>query len=148
MNELVVAIGLSHCGQRTTAEAIESFTKPVLVTHAGCYAVHSHPRNREDRELRAMAERGGVVGMYFMPYLVTSPISPTHENAMLSCCPFPTGHTVAVAPQRRRSGAKPYAAQRSGGGATSSFDLLKRALFHNALNRRDYMFAVVGFIIQ
>ena len=82
MNELGVAVDLSHCGQRTTAEAIEASTKPVLFTHAGCYAVHPHPRNKEERELKAMADRGGVVGIYFMPYLVASPISPTREHVL------------------------------------------------------------------
>jgi membrane dipeptidase len=82
MNELGIAVDLSHCGQRTTAEAIEASTKPVLFTHTGCYAVHPHPRNKEDRELRALADHGGVAGIYFMPYLVASPISPTREHAL------------------------------------------------------------------
>src|SRR5438552_18932339 len=42
-------------------------------------------------------------------------------------------HTPLQLLSSRRSGAEPCTAQRSGGGATSSFDLLKRALFHNAL---------------
>jgi membrane dipeptidase len=41
MNELGIAVDLSHCGQRTTAEAIAASAKPVLITHAGCSAVHS-----------------------------------------------------------------------------------------------------------
>jgi len=82
MNELGIAVDLSHCGQRTTAEAIEASAKPVLFTHTGCAAVHPHPRNKEDRELRALADRGGVAGIYFMPYLVASPISPAREHVL------------------------------------------------------------------
>lgn len=82
MNALGIAVDLSHCGQRTTAEAIEASAKPVLFTHTGCAAVHPHPRNKEDRELRALADRGGVAGIYFMPYLVASPVSPTREHAL------------------------------------------------------------------
>lgn len=82
MNELGIAVDLSHCGQRTTAEAIEASTKPVLITHAGCSAVHPHPRNKDDRELQALADRGGVIGIYFMPYLVASPTSPTREHVL------------------------------------------------------------------
>lgn len=82
MNELGVAIDLSHCGQRTTAEGIEVSQKPVLITHAGCNAIHQHPRNKDDRELKALADRGGVVGIYFMPYLVASPTSPTREHVL------------------------------------------------------------------
>jgi membrane dipeptidase len=82
MNELGVAIDLSHCGQRTTAEGIEASTRPVLITHAGCSAVHPHPRNKNDRELRALADHGGVMGVYFMPYLVASPTSPTRHHVV------------------------------------------------------------------
>lgn len=82
MNALGIAVDLSHCGQRTTADAIEVSTKPVLFTHTGCAAVHAHPRNKDDRELRAMADRGGVAGIYFMPYLVASPISPAREHVL------------------------------------------------------------------
>ena len=69
MNALGIAVDLSHCGTRTTAEAIAVSERPVLITHAGCNAVFRHPRNKDDRELLAAAERGGVVGIYLMPYL-------------------------------------------------------------------------------
>lgn len=69
MNRVGVAVDLSHCGQKTTAEGIEASKKPVLISHAGCNAVHVHPRNKNDAELRAMAEKGGVVGIFLMPFL-------------------------------------------------------------------------------
>jgi membrane dipeptidase len=69
MNEVGIAVDLSHCGDQTTADAINISSKPPLITHSGCREVFRHPRNKEDRELRAMAERGGVVGIYMMPYL-------------------------------------------------------------------------------
>jgi membrane dipeptidase len=82
MNGLGIAVDLSHSGQRTTAEAIETSAKPVLITHAGCSAVHPHPRNKDDRELKALADHGGVIGIYFMPYLVASPTSPAREHVL------------------------------------------------------------------
>jgi membrane dipeptidase len=69
MNRVGVAIDLSHCGHRTTAEAIAASVKPVLLSHIGCNSVHRHPRNKNDSELRAMAEKGGVAGIYLMPFL-------------------------------------------------------------------------------
>ncbi|MGD8321298.1 MAG: membrane dipeptidase [Gemmatimonadota bacterium] len=81
MNELGVLVDLSHCGQRTTAEGIERSEKPVAITHAGCQAVHMHPRNKRDQELRACAEGGGVVGIYLMPYLNASG-PPTADDVM------------------------------------------------------------------
>ncbi|HKE47157.1 MAG TPA: membrane dipeptidase [Rhodanobacteraceae bacterium] len=72
MNARNVLVDLSHCGRRTTDEAIASSKKPVAITHAGCAAVSDLPRNKNDKTLRALAERGGVVGIYLMPYLRTS----------------------------------------------------------------------------
>lgn len=69
MNELGILVDLSHCGQRTTADGIQTSKKPVAITHAGCSALVPLPRNKRDEELRLLAERGGVVGIYFMPFL-------------------------------------------------------------------------------
>jgi membrane dipeptidase len=92
MNALGIAIDLSHCGTRTTAETIAASTRPVLITHTGCSAVFAHPRNKDDKELRAAAERGGVVGIYLMPYLDggTGPLTPSmflaHWEHALKVC--------------------------------------------------------------
>jgi membrane dipeptidase len=72
MNERGTLLDLSHCGQRTTHEGIQASTKPVAITHAGCRAIADMPRNKRDEELRLLADRGGVVGIYIMPYLRTS----------------------------------------------------------------------------
>ena len=69
MNSLGILVDLSHCGRRTAMDAIRVSSKPVAFTHTGCAALADHPRNRTDAELRAVAERGGVAGIYVMPYL-------------------------------------------------------------------------------
>jgi membrane dipeptidase len=69
MNELGVLVDLSHCGQRTTAEGIEASKKPVAITHSGCAALTDLPRNKPDAILRQLADKGGVVGIYLMPFL-------------------------------------------------------------------------------
>ncbi|HMK28045.1 MAG TPA: membrane dipeptidase [Terriglobales bacterium] len=79
MNTLGVAVDLSHCGHQTTKEGLEASQKPPLITHSGCSAVYDHPRNKYDSELKLMADRGGYVGIYLMPYLVASPTPPTKE---------------------------------------------------------------------
>jgi membrane dipeptidase len=76
MNEVGVALDLSHSNTKTTAEGIAASTKPPLITHAGCRAVYLHPRNKEDRELKALADKGGVVGIYMLPYITESPKQP------------------------------------------------------------------------
>jgi membrane dipeptidase len=80
MNELGVALDLSHSNTQTTAEGIAASTKPPLITHAGCRAVYMHPRNKEDRELKALADKGGVVGIYMLPYLTASPKQPMRDD--------------------------------------------------------------------
>jgi membrane dipeptidase len=73
MNARDVLLDLSHCGQRTTREGIEASTKPVAITHSGCIGLASDmPRNKRDEELHLLAERGGVIGIYVMPYLRSS----------------------------------------------------------------------------
>ena len=69
MNSLGILVDLSHCGRQTAADAIRASKKPVTFTHTGSAAQNDHPRNRTDQELRAVAEKGGVSGIYFMPFL-------------------------------------------------------------------------------
>ncbi|HUJ25831.1 MAG TPA: membrane dipeptidase [Myxococcales bacterium] len=61
-------IDLSHGGRRTIAEAVAAAKMP-FITHTGCAALVDHPRNVPDEILRAVAQKGGVVGIYFMPFL-------------------------------------------------------------------------------
>lgn len=69
LEERGMLIDLSHCGPRTTLDAIESAIGPVSITHSGCNALFRHPRSKDDATLRRLAERGGVVGIYLMPFL-------------------------------------------------------------------------------
>src|SRR5580698_8787304 len=69
MNRLKLLLDLSHAGPRTIAEGIAASKAPMAITHTGCRALADLPRNTRDSELRALADRGGVVGIYFMPFL-------------------------------------------------------------------------------
>jgi membrane dipeptidase len=82
MNELGVAIDLSHSGYRTTSEAIEISKKPVLITHAGCASIYAHPRNKPDEIMKALADKGGYFGVYLMTQLVAPPTVPTRGDAI------------------------------------------------------------------
>jgi len=72
MDALRILIDLSHCGRATTRDALAAAARPAAFTHTGCAAVADHPRNKTDEQLRALAKKGGVAGIYFMPYLRTS----------------------------------------------------------------------------
>ncbi|MGH8174273.1 MAG: dipeptidase [Rhodanobacteraceae bacterium] len=71
LNAENVVVDLSHGSQRTIAEGIRASKMPVLISHTGARALSDLPRNTGDAELRAMAERGGVAGVIFWPYLRT-----------------------------------------------------------------------------
>ena len=64
-----VLLDLSHSDRETTLEAIKASSHAPAITHAGCAAVNSHPRNKTDDVLRALAGKGGVVGLYELSYL-------------------------------------------------------------------------------
>ena len=62
-------VDLSHSSEQTCLDALRVARRPLAITHTGCRALADHPRNKSDAELRLLADRGGVVGLYFMPYL-------------------------------------------------------------------------------
>ena len=67
MNDLRILIDVSHCGRKTTLDTVEKSGVPVAATHAGCKGVYDHPRGKTDEELKAIAEKGGYVGIYMVP---------------------------------------------------------------------------------
>jgi membrane dipeptidase len=69
MEKNKVLVDLSHSGQQTVADAIQYSTRPLTISHTGCNGVYRHPRNNDDAELKAVADKGGVIGLYLMPFL-------------------------------------------------------------------------------
>jgi len=80
MNAIGVSLDLSHCDEASTLAALAASSKPALITHAGCDAVHAHPRNKSDAVLRATADKGGVVGIYDLSFLAPAPKQPTLDD--------------------------------------------------------------------
>jgi membrane dipeptidase len=71
MNTLGMLIDLSHCGDATTMEAIRLSKKPCAITHAACRALCRTLRNKTDKQIRSLAERGGVFGVFNMSLWLT-----------------------------------------------------------------------------
>lgn len=69
LNAERVAVDLAHGAQRTTREAILASKQPVLISHSGCRGLVDSPRLTADAELKLLADRGGMVGIIFWPYL-------------------------------------------------------------------------------
>ena len=64
MNELGMVVDLSLCGEETSRDGIQISRKPPAFTHTSCRALHDHRRAKSDELLRAMAERGGMIGIH------------------------------------------------------------------------------------
>jgi len=67
MNELGILVDLSHVGDTTTMETIEASDKPVAFTHCNARSFVDHVRNKPDDALKALVEKGGVVGANAWP---------------------------------------------------------------------------------
>jgi membrane dipeptidase len=69
LNSRRLLLDLSHAGPRTITEGIAACKSPLAITHTGCRALADSPRNVSDESLKALAEKGGVAGIYFMCFL-------------------------------------------------------------------------------
>jgi membrane dipeptidase len=63
MNEVGMLVDVSHCGDRTTLDAIELSAQPIAITHSNCRALNDHPRLKTDEAIRNLAAKGGVIGI-------------------------------------------------------------------------------------
>jgi len=69
LNANRIMVDLSHSGEHTCLDAIAASKQPISINHTGCRALTDLPRNKTDAEMRGVAERGGFVGIFFMPFL-------------------------------------------------------------------------------
>lgn len=72
-------LDLSHGGAKTIEQAIGAATRPLSINHTGCRDLFDHPRNIYDSAMRGVAAKGGVVGIYFMPFLAAGS-KPTKDD--------------------------------------------------------------------
>ena len=83
MNKVGMAVDVSHCGDKTTLDAFEVSKKPVLITHSNCRALNTnHPRCKTDEAIKAMAAKGGVMGITEVRMFVSAK-KPTGIDAMM-----------------------------------------------------------------
>ncbi|MBI2505791.1 MAG: membrane dipeptidase [Candidatus Latescibacteria bacterium] len=70
MNELGMLVDVSHLNERGFWDVLDCSEAPVIASHSCCRSLCDHPRNLSDEQLRALAEKGGVVGLTFVPSFV------------------------------------------------------------------------------
>jgi len=159
MNEVGVAVDLSHANSATAAAAMEASAKPVLMTHGGCTAIHPHPRNKTDAELRALADKGGVFGIYDLFYLTPSPRQPTVDDYMahmthaLDVCgeehvgigSDSSFDSIDLSPEGRAQWDQVLAARRAAGAAAPEED---RMPYTEGLNRADRTLVIADALLR
>ncbi len=67
MNELGMLVDISHVGEQTFWDVMETTTKPVIASHSSVYSICEWHRNLKDDQIRAIAENEGVVMINFYP---------------------------------------------------------------------------------
>jgi membrane dipeptidase len=83
MNRIGMVIDVSHCGERTTLDATEASPGPVLITHSNCKALAPGvARCKSDEEIRAVAQKGGVIGLTGIRHFVRAKDPVTIENML------------------------------------------------------------------
>ncbi len=65
MNEMGMIVDLSHVGEQTFYDAIQTTTKPVILSHSSVYTLNHVFRNVKDEQIRAVGKNGGVVQINF-----------------------------------------------------------------------------------
>ena len=71
MNELGIVVDLSHCGSQTTNDGIQFSKSGASINHSMCEALYKkHPRAKTDQQIRAMADKGGVIGIICLGYMI------------------------------------------------------------------------------
>ena len=83
MNQVGMAVDLSHCGDKTTLDGIAATKKPAIFTHASCRAlVPGHMRCKTDEMITNMAKTGGVMGIPLIRFMIKIDEPVTQENVL------------------------------------------------------------------
>ena len=82
LNELGVIVDTPHSGKQTTLDAARLSRAPIMASHTGCEAVFAHPRCKSDQEIRAIADTGGVVGIYLLAHMLGEPGQTTVQGLL------------------------------------------------------------------
>jgi membrane dipeptidase len=72
MNKLGMLIDTSHINSRGLEEVIEASKKPIYMSHTSSRNLVDHPRNITDQQAKEIAQKGGVIGVCFLPQFLAN----------------------------------------------------------------------------
>jgi len=79
MNKLGITIDVSHAGDKTSLDTIETSEKPVTINHAGARGLWDTKRMKPDDVIIECAKKGGVIAIEAAPHSTISPNHPKHN---------------------------------------------------------------------
>lgn len=79
MNQIGMAIDVSHSGDQTALDTIEASSGPVFITHAGARGLWPSQRMKPDEVIQACAAKGGVIGIEAAPHTTITEEQPRHN---------------------------------------------------------------------
>lgn len=71
MNDLNMIVDVSHISVKAFNDVLDTTSQPVIASHSNAHDLCSHDRNLTDEQLKALADKGGVVGMNFCPVFLS-----------------------------------------------------------------------------
>jgi membrane dipeptidase len=80
LNANGIIVDCAHTGYRTTMDALEVSTKPVVFSHANARSLFDTPRNITDEQAQAVARTGGLIGVNVVPYFIARSARPTLDQ--------------------------------------------------------------------
>ena len=80
LNRLGMVVDCSHTGERTSLDAVETSSDPVIISHANARALHANRRNVSNDLIREIARSGGVIGTVGFPAFLIANGQPTLDQ--------------------------------------------------------------------
>jgi membrane dipeptidase len=123
MDELGIVVDVSHCGQKTTVEAMAASKNPIMITHSFAAKLSPHIRAKTDDTLRALGEHKGVLGITGLSPYLYHPDAPTKQPdiarlvehidhianiAGIDCIAIGLDFDETFTPEKRAAGAKKH----------------------------------------
>jgi len=72
MEALGITVDVSHLNTEGFWDTVSIAQRPVIASHSNASAIHGHPRNLDDDQIRALAGTGGMIGLHAMTTLISS----------------------------------------------------------------------------
>ena len=82
MDELHMVIDVSHANEKTFWDILDCSKGFVIATHSNAYTLCNHPRNLKDEQIRAIAAKGGLIGMNSCAYFIDHDLTKVTVDAL------------------------------------------------------------------